>query len=133
VVDESIVSMRREEEEVHRMVEDSFESLRGDWVRAWLTTKNKGMKATASLQISAGRFDDMIHEVWLSAVARCKVAWEARAAASTPNYNNHFDGEGQRSTIQTHQATLPQAPAEAAMCSTMQMHQAALAPVGAAQ
>jgi hypothetical protein len=133
VVDESIVSMRCEEEEVHRTVEDSFESLRGDRVRAWLTTKNKGMKATASLQIPTSRFDDVIHEVWLSVVARCKVAWEARAAAWTPSYNNHFVGEGKRSTMQMHQATLPQALAGAAMCSTIQTHQAALAPAGASQ
>jgi hypothetical protein len=46
---ESIESARREEEEVHRAVEDSFESLRDDRVRAWIRAKNKGMKAGASL------------------------------------------------------------------------------------
>jgi hypothetical protein len=49
VVEESIESTQREEEEVHRTVEDFFESLRDDRVRAWLRAKNKGMKAGASL------------------------------------------------------------------------------------
>jgi hypothetical protein len=48
-VEESIDSARREKEEVHRAVEDSFDSLREDQVRAWLKAKNKGMKAAASL------------------------------------------------------------------------------------
>jgi hypothetical protein len=51
VVEESIESARRGKEEVHRTVENSFESLREDRVCAWLRAKNKGMKATASLQI----------------------------------------------------------------------------------
>jgi hypothetical protein len=60
VVEESIGSVWREEEEVHHMVEDSFESLREDRVHAWLRAKNKGMKATAYLQIPASRFNDAI-------------------------------------------------------------------------
>jgi hypothetical protein len=50
VVEESIVSARREGEEVHRMVEDSFECLCEDRVCACLRAKNKGMKATSSSQ-----------------------------------------------------------------------------------
>jgi hypothetical protein len=42
------------------MVEDSFESLREDRVHAWLRAKNKGMKATAYLQIPTSRFNDAI-------------------------------------------------------------------------
>jgi hypothetical protein len=87
VVEESIESARREEEEVHRAVEDSFESLREDRVHAWLRAKNKGMKAAASPQIPASRFNDAIREVWMSAAARRKAAWEAQAAAYC---NNHF-------------------------------------------
>jgi hypothetical protein len=60
VVEESIESARRVEEEVHRAVEDSFQSLREDRVRAWLRAKNKGMKVAASLHIPASRFDDAI-------------------------------------------------------------------------
>jgi hypothetical protein len=56
------------------MVEDLFESLREERVRAWLTTKNKGIKAAASLKIPATRFDDAIRKVWISATARCKAA-----------------------------------------------------------
>jgi hypothetical protein len=74
VVEESIESKWREEEEVHHTVEDSFKSLREDRVRACLMAKNKGMKAAASLLIPVGRFDDAIHEVWKSAVARRKAA-----------------------------------------------------------
>jgi hypothetical protein len=132
VVEESIESARRVEEEVHCAVEDSFESLREDRVRAWLRAKNKGMKVAASLQITASRFDDAIREVWMSVAARHKAVWEARTAASMSGCNNHFVGEGQRSTIQKHQATLPQAPAGVAKCSTVKMHQAALAPARAA-
>jgi hypothetical protein len=94
VVEESIGSVRREEEEVHHMVEDSFESLREDRVHAWLRAKNKGMKAVASLQIPASRFDDAVHEVWMSATAMRKVTWEARAMASTSECTNHLAGEG---------------------------------------
>jgi hypothetical protein len=52
------------------------------------------MKAVASLQIPASRFDDAIREVWMSAAARCKATWEARAVASTSSCTNHFAGEG---------------------------------------
>jgi hypothetical protein len=48
VVEESIELARREEEEVHHAVEESFESLCEDWVCAWLRAKNIGMKAVAS-------------------------------------------------------------------------------------
>jgi hypothetical protein len=52
------------------------------------------MKAAASLQIPTGRFDDAIREVYMSAAARRKATWEARAAASMSGCNNHFAGEG---------------------------------------
>jgi hypothetical protein len=94
VVEESIESARHEKEEVHHTMEDLFESLQEDWVRAWLRAKDKGMKAGASLQIPGSRFDDAICDVWMSTVARRKAAWEARAAASTLGCNNHFVGEG---------------------------------------
>jgi hypothetical protein len=74
VAEESIELAWREEEEVHRAVEDSLESLRENWVGALLRAKNRGMKATASLQILANRFDDVIREVWMSAAARRKAA-----------------------------------------------------------
>jgi hypothetical protein len=51
-------------------------------------------------------FDDAIREVWMFAMARRKAAWEARVAALTSGCTNHFAGEGQRSTIQMHQAAL---------------------------
>jgi hypothetical protein len=74
-------------------MEDSFESLREDRVRAWLRAENKGMKALTSLQIPASIFDNAIREAWMSAVARRKAAWEARAVASTSGCTNHFAGE----------------------------------------
>jgi hypothetical protein len=52
------------------------------------------MKASASLQIPSSRFDDAIRVVWMSIAARCKAAWEPRAAALTSGYNNHFASEG---------------------------------------
>jgi hypothetical protein len=72
VVEESIESARREEEEVHHMVEYLFQSLSEDLVQAWLRAKNKGMKATSSLQIPVSSFNDAIREVWMSAEARRK-------------------------------------------------------------
>jgi hypothetical protein len=63
VVEKSIKLAWREEEEVHRAVEDSSESLREDRLRAWLRAKNKGMKASTSMQIPASRFEDAIREV----------------------------------------------------------------------
>jgi hypothetical protein len=52
------------------------------------------MNATTSLQIPASRFDDAIHEVWMSAASRRKASREARAAASMSGCTNHFTGEG---------------------------------------
>jgi hypothetical protein len=60
VVVESTELAWREEEEVHHTVEDLLESLREDRVCPWLMTKNKGIKAPASLQIPAIRFDGVI-------------------------------------------------------------------------
>jgi hypothetical protein len=122
VVEESIESAPCEEEEVHRAVDDSFESLREDQVCAWLSAKNKGMKATASLQIPANRFNDPIREVWMSVAARRKAAWEAWVAASMSGCTNHSPARWQRSTMQTHQAALAQDPAGAAICSMVQTH-----------
>ena len=44
VVEESIALARLEEATVHRVVEDSFESLREDRVRAWLRAKKPNGK-----------------------------------------------------------------------------------------
>jgi hypothetical protein len=63
VVEESITSMWHEEEEVHRVGEDSFKSLHEDRARAWLKAKNKGMKAVASPQIPVSSLDNAIREV----------------------------------------------------------------------
>jgi hypothetical protein len=52
------------------------------------------MKAAASLQISASRFDDVICEVWIITAARRRAAWEARTLASMSGYTNHFVGKG---------------------------------------
>jgi hypothetical protein len=52
------------------------------------------MNASASLQIPATRFDNMIHKVLMSATTRRKAAWEAWASASTSSYTKHFTGEG---------------------------------------
>jgi hypothetical protein len=62
-MEESIKLAWREEEEVHRAVEDSFESLCEDRLHAWLRAKNKGIKASTSMQILASRFDDAIRKV----------------------------------------------------------------------
>jgi hypothetical protein len=79
---------------VHRAVADLFNSLHEGWVCAWPRAKNKGMKAAASLQIPTSRFDDAVHEVWMSATAMRKVTWEARAMASTSECTNHLASEG---------------------------------------
>jgi hypothetical protein len=47
VLKESIELAHREEEGVHRVVEDLFESIHEDRLHAWLRAKNKGMKPTA--------------------------------------------------------------------------------------
>jgi hypothetical protein len=44
VVEASIVSARHEVNAVHHVVEESFESLCEDRVRAWLHAKSKGKK-----------------------------------------------------------------------------------------
>jgi hypothetical protein len=93
MVEESIESVRRGEVEVHHAVVDSFESLCEDRLRAWLRAKNKGMKAAASPQFPMSRFD-AIREIWLTATARRKAAWEARAVASTSGCTNPFTDEG---------------------------------------
>ena len=45
VVEEFIESARRKEELVHRVVEDSFDTLREDRVCAWLGVRKKGKEA----------------------------------------------------------------------------------------
>jgi hypothetical protein len=110
VVEESIESTRREEEEVHRAVEDSFESLREDRVCVWLKAKNKGMKAATTLQIPGSRFDDVICEAWMSAAARRKAAGKLRQRPRCWAATTILSARGQRSTMQIHQAALPQAP-----------------------
>jgi hypothetical protein len=73
MVAESIELEWHEEEEVHHTVEHSFESLRGDRMRAWLRAKNKWMKAAACSHFPIRRFNT-IREIWLTAAARRKTA-----------------------------------------------------------
>jgi hypothetical protein len=93
VVEESVASAWSEEEEVHPAVEESFESLREDRVRALLRAKNKGMKASASWRFpSAGlttRSARFGCPLWLG--ARPREAW---AVAPMLGCTNHFVGEG---------------------------------------
>jgi hypothetical protein len=44
VEEESITSMRHEEEEVHHAVDDSFKALCKDRLSTWMRAKNNGMK-----------------------------------------------------------------------------------------
>jgi hypothetical protein len=75
MVEESITSMRHEEEEVHQAVDDSFEALCEDRLRTWMRAKNNGIKATiCSPQIPVSRFDITICEIWMTAAARRKAA-----------------------------------------------------------
>jgi hypothetical protein len=94
VVGQPIALVRREEEEMHYMVEDSFESIREYWVHAWLRAKNKGIKALASPQFPVSRFDDAIREIWMTPVARSKTTWKARAVASMSGCTSPFTDEG---------------------------------------
>jgi hypothetical protein len=126
-VEESIESARCEEEEVHRTVEDSFESLGKDQVRAWLRAKNKGMKAATSLQIPTSRFDDAIREFWMPDVARRKAAWDARAAALMSGFTNHFAGKGAVLNNACASSSSGSGSGTVPMCLTMQTHQVALA------
>jgi hypothetical protein len=56
VVEESITSERREEEEVHHTVEDSFKSLREDRLYTWLRAKTKGMKEVLGIEAKNKNF-----------------------------------------------------------------------------
>jgi hypothetical protein len=71
VVEESITSACCEEEEVHHMVEDSFESLSEDRLRGWPAAKNKGMKATTCPWFPVSRLS-AIHEIWMIVATRRK-------------------------------------------------------------
>lgn len=51
VLEQSIESARHEEEAVHRVVEDSFETLCEDRVRAWLCAKKKDKKAGRAARV----------------------------------------------------------------------------------
>jgi hypothetical protein len=64
-------------------MEDSYESLHEDSVRAWLRAKNTGTKVVASPQFPVSRSDDAIRYIWMTTAARRKAAWEALALAST--------------------------------------------------
>ena len=76
VVQESIKSARREEELVHHVVEDSFDTLREDRVRAWLGVRKKGKEAGRAVrcpQFPYSRFDE-VKAIWMPAPARRKAA-----------------------------------------------------------
>jgi hypothetical protein len=75
VVEESITSVRREEEEVHQAVDDFFKALCEGRLRTWMRAKNNGMTATiCSPQIPVSRFDITICEIRMTAAARRKAA-----------------------------------------------------------
>ena len=73
VVEESIASARREEEVVHRMVEDSFETLHEDRLHAWLRAKKKGKKTGYAVGVPQFRADELA-ELWMTALARRRAA-----------------------------------------------------------
>ena len=79
------------------MVEDSFESLREDRVRAWLRAKKpKGKKdghAVGCLQFPVSRFDE-VAGIWMAILARRKAAWEARVFGAASSYGNHTEASG---------------------------------------
>jgi hypothetical protein len=103
---ESIATARREEEEVHHAVKDSFEYLCEDLMRAWLGQEQRYEGNVFFTFSPVSRFDDMIHEIWMTATARRKATWEAWVMASTSGCTNPFAGEGASSMIQTHQVAL---------------------------
>ena len=59
VVEESIASARREEEAEHRVVEDSFETLHEDRLRAWLCAKKKGKNAVRAAGVPQFPADEL--------------------------------------------------------------------------
>ena len=97
VVEESIASARLEEATVHRMVEDSFESLREDRVRAWLRAKKpEGKKAGHTVgcpQFPCSRFDE-VSRIWMAAAARRKAAWEAASRYGTNPFADDAEASG---------------------------------------
>jgi hypothetical protein len=66
MVEEFIALLRCEEEQVHRMVEDSFGYLHEDRLRTWLRERKKDIKAcraAACPQLPVSRINE-IHEIW---------------------------------------------------------------------
>jgi hypothetical protein len=64
------------------MVEDSFETLREDRLRAWLRTEKKGKKASHAARVPQFPADDLA-EVWMIALARHRAAFEEEASGTS--------------------------------------------------
>jgi hypothetical protein len=60
VLEQSIESARHEEKVVHRVVEDSFETLSEDRLCAWLRAKKKGKKAGHAARVPQFLTDPLI-------------------------------------------------------------------------
>jgi hypothetical protein len=82
VLEQSIESARWEEEAVHRVVEDSFETLCEDWLHAWRCAKKKGKKVGHAARVPQFPADELA-EVWMTALARHIAAFEEEASSTS--------------------------------------------------
>jgi hypothetical protein len=76
--------VRREEETVHRVLDDSFETLCEERLCACLHAKTKGKKAGRTSRVLHFLADELA-ELWMTALARCRAAFEAEASFSSVN------------------------------------------------
>ena len=94
VLEDSIQSARREEEAMHRVVEDSFEALREDRLRAWLRAKKKGKKKSGGVARVPQFPSDELAELWMTALARRRAAFEAEASGASGQCADNMEASG---------------------------------------
>jgi hypothetical protein len=85
VVEESIASVRHDQEVEHRIVEDSFETLHEECLHAWSHIKKKAKKASRTMSVSQFPADKLA-ELRMTAFARHMAAWEAEASGSSGKF-----------------------------------------------
>jgi hypothetical protein len=76
---QSIELARHEEEDVHRMVDESFETLRKDRLRGWLRARKKCKKADRTARVPLFPAEELA-QLWMTALARRRATFEAEAS-----------------------------------------------------
>jgi hypothetical protein len=94
VLEQSIESARWEEEAVHRVVEDSFETLHEDRMHA----KKKGKKAGRETRVPQFPADELA-DLWMTALAKRRAAFEAEASDTSGDCADDAEASSSREGV----------------------------------